>query len=116
MNFLEFQERLLIGLLEDEEKRGEHGSDMLQVCVDNNLPLNEDWLVRFINENRIRGSGTVIEDYYGFSLNVNGLSAAQKYRTDRAPKTLWQKIKSIPRSDWIATGALLISLITAIFK
>jgi hypothetical protein len=51
----------------------------------------------------------------GFLIGGLGLEQAERIRESRRPKSLLERIRSVPRSDWIALGALLVSLI-ALFR
>jgi hypothetical protein len=46
-----------------------------------------------------------------FLINGAGVIRAAQIREDRRSKSIWEKIKSVPRSDWIAIGAFIVSLI-----
>jgi len=115
VSFLNYQKRLLIALLEDEETKGSAGSDLREVAKSAGLDASDENLVRFINEGSIFGSGVAVQDSYGFTLNANGLSYAAEYRDELRKKTVFDRLKSVTRSDWIAFGALVISTI-ALFK
>ncbi|MBU1252800.1 MAG: hypothetical protein KKE69_00200 [Alphaproteobacteria bacterium] len=50
-----------------------------------------------------------------FMMNGGGASRAQHIRASRRKKSLREKVASVPRSDWVAIGALLVSAL-ALFK
>ncbi len=54
-------------------------------------------------------------DGHTFVINGHGILMADKIRHNQRPKSIIDKIRSVPRSDWIALGAFVVSLI-ALFK
>ena len=117
-NYLSFQKALLIALRNEEEATGEQNADLLAVCSKHGLPQNEDWLVRFINENSLWGSGSCIGEHYHFSLNTNGLHYAVELREQQRPKSFFEKAKNTG-PEWYAVGISLLSLgvsLAALFR
>ncbi|CAA9510844.1 MAG: hypothetical protein AVDCRST_MAG62-515 [uncultured Sphingomonas sp.] len=115
MTFGDFSDAIMVGILNDEERSSGDQSDLMQVCRREGIPAREDWIVRFINESRALGSGLAVGEHYSASLNANGRSYAGQLRLARQPKSIGQRLRDVPRSDWIALGALIVSLV-ALFR
>jgi len=114
VNFDSWSEELFVGIFELEEATGSTGSDLEKDCAAKGISANEDWLIRFINENKEFGSGTAIAGYF-FDLNRAGRDHVTEIKQRRASRTFRGRLKSIQRSDWIAFGALIVSIF-ALFK
>jgi hypothetical protein len=46
-----------------------------------------------------------------FFINSDGLIRAKEIEKSKAPKSFFDKVRDIPRSDWISIGAFLVSII-----
>lgn len=114
--YQQFADKLLLGILRNEDNGIRNGSDLELVCKANNLPFDDSWLTKFINEsNNHLGSGAGWDRTYSFELNAQGRARAELIRQDIESRTLRGRFKSISRSDWIALGAFVVSLF-ALFK
>jgi len=114
MTFDEWSDTLLVRVLESEEATGNPEVDLKSLCLKFELLADDKWLSRFLKEQATFGQGAT-SGGYSFALDLNGRYLANNIREKRASKTLLGRLKSVSRSDWIALGAFIISLI-ALFK
>lgn len=115
MTYLDFEKRLFVALLKLQEEGETESVDLQNVCSQNGLPKNENWLVKFLNENNKFGSGNGFTDIVYFSLNREGRIHAEAIRAEVQSKTMKGRLASITRSDWIAFGALVVSVLGVVF-
>jgi hypothetical protein len=104
---------MLVALAEREQRTGEQHADLEEVCRDSGLPANEDWLVRFINENTLWGAGSVIGNHYTYSLNTNGLHYGLELIEKSKPKSWFQRAKEVG-PEWYAVAISLLSLLISV--
>ena len=112
MTFDQWTERLMVLCLQNEQATGQQHSDLETVCKDGALTFNEDWAVRFINEQKQFGNGegnNIVG--YDFSLSWNGRYEARSIIEKNEAKTWIGAIKAVPRSDWISAAAFVVSAI-----
>ena len=73
----------------------------------------ETWLELAIHEMELRGWGKDGRKVgrSDFFIEGAGLAEAEAFREKYRPKTLLERVLSMPRSDWIAIGAFIVSII-----
>jgi hypothetical protein len=112
MTFDQWTKQVLVLCLQNEQATGEQHSDLEEVCKNGGILFNEEWAVRFINEQKQFGNGAGNNIVgYDFSLSLNGRYEARSIVEKNESKTLIGAIKAIPRSDWISVAAFVVSVI-----
>lgn len=115
-NATELEDRLFLAMI--EMSRGGAGPefDLVAVCRDRGIEAGPQELLAFTSDNDVlRGSRSNTMSSIRFTMNAEGRRHALDLEQRFRPKTLKDRIGSVPRSDWIAIGALAISLI-ALFR
>jgi hypothetical protein len=108
----DLEDQLFLAMLEMSRAGAGREFDLSAVCRDLGIEAEPTELIAFTSDNEaLRGSRNLTMASIRFTLNAEGrrhaLALEQRFR----PKTLKDRVIAIPRSDWIALGALTISLI-----
>ena len=115
-SFNSWKRDLLVSIYQIEERDGVGAVDLNAACENAGIDPDENRIGAFINEERgVLGEGAGVLDIYSFELNSTGREKAEQIAASRKPKSFGQRLKSVPRSDWIALGAFFVSLV-ALFK
>jgi hypothetical protein len=90
--------------------------DLISICRDCNVSATPKQLLAFTSDNDgWRGAKSNTTSSIRFTLNAEGKRHALALEADRKSLTFFDRIRSIHRSDWIALGAFMVSII-ALFK
>jgi hypothetical protein len=111
-DYITFRDALLIAIADEQEPPG-LGAVILQDVVNrNDVAHQPTWLQTVGADYERLGYGKIIFDGHDrFLINGAGLEAATLVRRQLAPKSLGKRISEVPRSDWIAIGAFIVSLV-----
>jgi hypothetical protein len=112
MSYGDFENRLFIGLYHDEQNGANLGSKLADVCKTEGLPIEEHYQQRFVDQNQEFGDSSGFSGgHLCFALNDLGRNRAKQLISQNESRTLKGRIKSVNRSDWIAVGAFIVSII-----
>jgi len=90
-----YKRDLLVALLEEEDRKAASPVDVANACDAAGLMFNEEFVVRFINQERgVLGEGAGVLDFYSFELNSTGRNLADQISKSRGPKSLIERITS----------------------
>jgi hypothetical protein len=116
-NFNDFIEDLIVEIATVQAGDEIEGFDITDSATAKKFDAPPTWLHTVAGEMQNRGWGRDLGAFDGpsFMIDGGGIIAASLIRANRQPKTLRQRFSEVLRSDWIALGALVVSLI-ALFK
>ena len=90
--------------------------DLMTLCRDLNIPAEPQQLLAFTSDNDgWRGLKDNTHSSIRFTMSSEGRRHALQLEESRRARTVRDRIRSINRSDWIALGAFVVSVI-ALFK
>ncbi len=112
----DIEDKLFLAMLELSREGEGAEFDLHAICRDLEISAGDDELMAFVSDNDgLRGKSGSTLSSLRFTLNAEGRRHARSLEEKLRPKTLIDKLNSFSRSDWIAIGAFLVSLI-ALFK
>jgi hypothetical protein len=112
-DYRDFREEVLIAIADEQEPPGLGEVDLFDLCRRRQIPFQETWVHLLPRDLEDLGYGSDHSTMSArrFLINGAGLAAAAEAREVRRPKSAWDKVRSVPRSDWIALGAFIVSVI-----
>ncbi len=116
-DYLAFRDAVIVALADDQEPPGLGEMDLFDLCARHQIGFHDTWVMT-VGEDMERlgwGKDTSTLQHKRFLINGGGLARAAEIRSARRPKPLLAKVRDVPRSDWIAFMALIVSAI-ALFK
>lgn len=113
---IDLEDKLFLAMLEQARRGAGSEFDLVALCASLGIHAEPSELIAFTSDNDgLRGSRSLTTKSIRFTMNAEGRRHARALEDSLRPKTLRDRLRAIPRSDWIALGALGISLI-ALFK
>lgn len=110
------EDKLFIAMLELRRKGAGPEFDLHTICSEHNIAAEDADLLSFVSDNEgLYGTSGSTLSSLRFTLSVEGQRHARKLEDKFKPKTVTDRLNSFSRSDWIAFGAFLVSII-ALFK
>lgn len=108
----DLEDRLFLAMLQLARNGAGPEFDLVAVCRDLGIEAGPQELIAFTSDNDgLRGSRHLTMSSIRFTMSAEGRRHARELEERFRPRTLRDRIGSVPRSDWIAIGALVVSLI-----
>ena len=116
-DYIAFRDSVIVALADDQEPPGLGDFDIADLCARHGIKAHETWIMTVGRDMESLGWGrdTSTTKQRRFLINGGGLARAVEVRKARRPVPLFDRAKAVPRSDWIALLALIVSAI-ALFK
>ena len=116
-DYIAFRDSVIVALADDQEPPGLGDLDLKDLCARHQIGFHDTWLMTVGADMEQLGWGTDTSTLKQrrFLINGAGLARATEVRRARKPVRLRDRIRNVPRSDWIALSALIVSAI-ALFK
>ena len=112
----ELEDALFLAMLNMSRANAGPEFDLVSLCDELRINADSMQLITFTADNEgLRGTRNNTVSKIRFTMNAEGLRHALELEQLRQPVTWRSRAMGIPRSDWIAIAAVLISLI-AVFK
>ena len=110
--FNEYLERMLIEIAATQ-KHKIMPAELREIHHEKFAGSPESWLELAIHEMELRGWGKDGRKVgrSDFFIEGAGLAEVEGFREKYRPKTLFEGLLSMPRSDWIAIGAFVVSVV-----
>ena len=116
-DYLTFRENLLVAMADEQEPPSWGELDLFELCERKRIRAQETWLHLVGRDLEELGYGRDRSTMKNrrFLINGAGIAAATEIRRARRPKSIRERVAEFTRSDWIALGAFVVSLV-ALFK
>jgi hypothetical protein len=116
-DYLDFRDAVLVHLVNDIEPPGIPRVQLSQIATEHGLAFPPSWILALARDYEQSGWGTVhlLNQVEYFEINGAGIARATELRRAQRRKGPLEYIRSVPRSDWIAAGAFIVSIF-ALFK
>ena len=117
ISYPSFRDSVIVAIADEQDPPGLGQVNLHDLCNRHALACTPTWIEVVGGDMDKLGWGRDVSTLKErkFLINGAGLARAAEVREARKPESVSSKIKRIPRSDWIAIGALVVSLI-AVFK
>jgi hypothetical protein len=116
-DYITFRDSVIVALADDQEPPGLGYLDIEDLCKRHGIFAHETWISTVGHDMQSLGWGKADSDLeeHRFLINGGGLARAAEVRQTRKPVSFFDRVRSVPRSDWIAILAFVVSVI-ALFK